>query len=127
MRWYARPPDPRDVWTYSGVIIMNGLSSSLLYHWLFSYFLDAWVAVTISGFLGFGLVALLLLKMGFGERHSLIVTGGTFAIAITVWPSFRLVTEETAAVLLQFFGLAVSLTPFCRGMEAIRGKAHRKN
>lgn len=120
LRWYLKPPNPHDLWTYCGVWILDGVASGLLYRLVFTNFVEVTPAAVLAGATAFLLVAFLLNQMGFGKLHALTINTGGMLIAVANWPTLHVDLPATLAILFTVVGLVISLPLFCRGMERIR-------
>lgn len=122
LRWLAKLPHPRDLWTYCGVWILDGVVASLLYRLVFVHMLDATLAGVFAGVLAVSFVAFLLNRMGFPALYALIISSGGMCIAVANWMTIHLDLATGTSIALTLGGLVVSLPLFCRGMETIRPK-----
>lgn len=123
--WLLKPPHPRDLWTYCGVWILDGVVTGLLYRMVFTHVVNESVAGILAGLCASLLVGFLLHRMGFSIIHALLITTGSMCIAVANWPTINVGLPTSASVVLTIFGMAISLPLFCRGMEVIRPKIER--
>ena len=117
---YLKPPNPRDLWTYCGVWILDGVTTGLLYRLVFTSFMEGVAAAILADMTAFLLVALMLNRMGFSKLHTLIINVGGMLIAVANWPTLQVGLSTAVAIVFTIFGLVISLPLFCRGMETIR-------
>jgi|SRR3989344_854241 len=122
LRWLAKPPHLRDLWTYCGVWMLDGIAANLPYRHTFVHILDATPAGVLAVVCAILLVALLLNRMGFPGVQALVISLSGMCIAAANWPTINLDLTTSTSVVLTFGGVIASLPLFCRGMETIRSK-----
>ncbi len=122
LRWLLKPPHPRDLWTYCGVWILDGVATGLLYRMVFTHLAAPTIAGILAGTCASLLVGFMLYRMGFKLLHAFLITAGGMCIAVANWPTINIGLSELTTIALTVFGMTISLPLFCRGMEVIRPK-----